>query len=134
MNENAFDSDFLSDIEMEEMLDSFIELIRDDIEKDENRLSIINPLRVGQLLDSYKLLRNLLKDTEAVVTWNLYEPFKSMGAVRVNGPEMVFLNSSLFAKAIEAASNVEIYPKTDGTVQMNLTFHGLMQAVAFDKQ
>ena len=32
-------------------------------------------------------------------------------------------------KAVELASNFEVYPKTDGTVQMDFTFHGLTRAI-----
>lgn len=126
MKENECDYDFLNDSAMEEKFDRFIDLMRDRFE-DEDKQLVINPLRVRQVLDTYRMMYRLLRATDAQVTWCLFEPFRSMGAVRINGSKMLMTDTKLFAEAIEAASNVEIFLRTDGTVQLDLTFHGLMK-------
>lgn len=75
------------------------------------------------------MLKYLTKGTKAKVTYALHEPYKSMGVVSVVGSDLLFRNTEWFMKAVELASNFEVYPKTDGTVQMDFTFHGLTRAI-----
>jgi len=62
---------------------------------------------------------------ESSVTYKLHEPYPSMGSVSVEGKDVVIEDSVKFASMIAMATNFEVYPKTDGTVKMTLTFHGL---------
>ena len=59
------------------------------------------------------------------VTSHINKPFKSMGYISLCGKDIVFDSPDAMAAASAAASKVEIYPKTNGTVQMNFTFHGV---------
>lgn len=131
MNEKelGFDTEFISDAEVEEMLDNLIITLGDEAAADDSQTAIINPYRIQQVLYTYKMLKYLTKGTKAKVTYTLYEPYKSMGAVSVVGSDLLFRNTKWFMKAVELASNFEVYPKTDGTVQMNFTFHGLTKAI-----
>jgi hypothetical protein len=49
--------------------------------------------------------------------------------VSVTGKDLLFRKTEWFMKEVELASNFEVYPKTDGTVQMNFTFHGLTKPI-----
>lgn len=132
MNENEFDFDteFMTDEEVEEMLDGFIfEVLGNKIEADENRTAIVNPHRAQQVLCTYEILKRLTRGTNAKVIYDLYEPYKSMGVVSVIGSNLIFGNTEWFTKAMKLASNFEVYPKTDGTVQIDFTFHGLTVAI-----
>lgn len=132
MNENEFDFDteFMTDEEVEEMLDGFIfEVLGNKIEADENRTAIVNPHRVQQVLCTYEILKRLTRGTNAKVIYDLYEPYKSMGVVSVIGSDLIFGNTEWFTKAMKLASNFEVYSKTDGTVQVDFTFHSLTVAI-----
>ena len=131
MNENelGFDTEFMSDAEVEEMLDNLVTTIGDEAAADDSQTAIINPYRIQQVLYTYKVLKYLTKGTKAKVTYALHEPYKSMGVVSVVGSDLLFRNTEWFMKAVELASNFEVYPKTDGTVQMDFTFHGLTRAI-----
>lgn len=121
-----FNTEFLTDDEVEQALDSFVALVGEAAEIDDSRTSIVNPYKMQQISYTYKVLKYLSKDMKGVkVSYDLYEPYKSMGSVSVTGKDLIFKNPEWFMKAVEFASNLEIYPKTDGTVQMNFTFHGL---------
>ena len=74
---------------------------------------------------TYKILKYLTKGTKAKVTYVLNEPYKSMGCVSVIGKELTFSNPKWFMIAVKLSSNFNVYPKTDGTAQMDFTFHGL---------
>lgn len=120
-----FESEYASDSEIEEAMDSLVISVANDIAQDESRTSIINPYRMQQLLYTYKVMKYLMKGTSAKVTYNLHEPYQSMGSVSVTGKDIEFKKVSWFIRAAELASNYEVYPKTDGTVCMTFTFHGI---------
>lgn len=120
-----FESEYASDSEIEEAMDSLVISVANDIAQDESRTSIINPYRMQHLLYTYKVMKYLMKGTSAKVTYKLHEPYQSMGSVSVTGKDIEFKKVSWFLRAAELASNYEIYPKTDGTVCMTFTFHGI---------
>lgn len=120
-----FESEYASDSEIEEAMDSIVISVANDIAQDESRTSIINPYRMQQLLYTYKVMKYLMKGTSAKVTYKLHEPYQSMGSVSVTGKDIEFKKVSWFLRAAELASNYEVYPKTDGTVCMTFTFHGI---------
>ena len=120
-----FESEYASDSEIEEAMDSLVISVANDIAQDESRTSIINPYRMQQLLYTYKVMKYLMKGTSAKVTYKLHEPYRSMGSVSVTGKDIEFKKVSWFLRAAELASNYEVYPKADGTVCMTFTFHGI---------
>lgn len=120
-----FESEYASDSEIEEAMDSLVISVANDIAQDESRTSIINPYRMQQLLYTYKVMKYLMKGTSAKVTYKLHEPYQSIGSVSVTGKDIEFKKVSWFLRAAELASNYEVYPKTDGTVCMTFTFHGI---------
>ena len=131
MNEHelGFDTDFMSDTEVEEMLDAIVNTVGSVAASDDSRTAIVNPYRIKQVLYTYKVLKYLTRGTKAKVSYELHAPYKSMGSVSVVGADLSFRNAEWITKAVELASNFEVYPKTDGTVQMNFTFHGLTKAI-----
>lgn len=120
-----FESEYASDSEIEEAMDSLVIYVANDIAQDESRTSIINHYRMQQLLYTYKVMKYLMKGTSAKVTYKLHEPYQSMGSVSVTGKDIEFKKVSWFLRAAELASNYEVYPKTDGTICMTFTFHGI---------
>jgi len=123
--EQGFDLKFFTDAELEQELDELVETLREPIENDEKRMTILNMLKLKQLQFSYAALQYLVKDSGAVVTYKLYEPFKTMGSVSVEGESLEFSNPEWFARVAEFASNTEIYPLANGGVRLTFTFHGL---------
>lgn len=126
MNDNIdFDTDFMSDEEVEEMIDSIVVTVGEGITADESRTAIINPIKLQQIEFTYKTLRYMTASTKAKVSYKLHEPYHSAGFVSVVGEDIAFNHPEWLLKIAEYASNIEAYPKIDGTVQMNFTFHGL---------
>ena len=125
MNNNKFEVDFQSEEEIKEMLDCIVSSIGEAIVTDEDRVSVLNPMKLQAIQFSYGVLKYLSKNTGATVSYALNEPFKSMGSVSVEGKCLTFTNSEWFARAAEFASSTEIYPLVNGKVRMTLTFHGL---------
>lgn len=125
-----FDTEFMTDEEVEMMIDSLITGLAAEKNKDESKISVINPHRIQQALYTYKVLKYLMKSNkEAKVSYELHKPYQSMGSVSVFGKNLVFRKPEWFMKAVELANNFDVYPKTDGTVQMDFTFHGLTNTI-----
>ena len=131
MNEEfGFDTEFMTDEEVEDMLDSIVTTVTTEIVIDDNKTSVINPYKIQQVLYTYKVLKYLMKGNKgAKISYELHKPYKSIGSVSVVGRNLVFRKPEWFMKAVELANNFEVYPKTDGTVQMNFTFHGLTNPI-----
>lgn len=125
----GFYTEFTNDAEVEEMIDNLVTTIGDEIAADDSKTAVINPYRVQQMLYTCKVLKYLIRGTKAEVTCKLHEPYKSMGYISVTGVNLQFGNTDWFLKAVELSSNFEVFPKTDGTVEMNFTFHGLTRKI-----
>lgn len=128
MNEREFDfeSEFSTDDEVEAFLDSLVTTVENgDASQDSESASIVNPYRMQQILYTYKIMKYLTKGTSVKVDCVLHEPFQSMGYVTAVGKNIQLRNMEWFLKAVSLSSNFEVYPKTDGTVEMNFGFHGL---------
>lgn len=81
--------------------------------------------RIYQMLYSYLALRHITKGRNVKVKYELFEPSKNMGYISVTGRKIDYQNSKVFKTVTALATNFEAYPKTNGTVQLNFTFHKL---------
>lgn len=124
-----FESEYSSDEGIEESTDALMAAITGRIEQDESRASVTNQDRVQQVLYTYKVMKRLMKGTGTKVTYELHEPYRSVGSVSVTGKNIDFRKMSQFLEAAEIASNFEVYPKTDGTVCLAFAFHNLTTPV-----
>lgn len=124
-----FNTEFENDAEVEEMLDDIINAIGEEAKIEDMETQMVNPYKLKSVLYTFKLLKYLTKGKKAKITYELHKPYKSMGYVSITGLDLSFDKMEWFLKAVELASNFEVYPKTDGTVQMNFTFHGLTKII-----
>lgn len=122
-----FDEDFNSEEEAMAFVDEVIANIAHDVSEDENIASVVASDRVKEVKMAHKVLKLITKGKNVDIQCELNAPYMSMGAVSITGKEIVITNPTLFTKISEIASNFEVYPKTNGTVQMNFTFHNLMR-------
>lgn len=81
--------------------------------------------RICQILYSYLALRHITKGRNVKVKYELFEPSKNIGYISVTGRKIDYQNSKVFKTVTALATNFEAYPKTNGTVQLNFTFHKL---------
>lgn len=95
------------------------------IEEEENTPALVNPNKMTQMQATYKILKQVAKSTGAKVTYELHKPFVSMGSISITGKRIRFENPEWFVKLSKLASNVDIYPRTDGKTVIDFTFHGL---------
>ncbi len=120
-----FDREFLSDAEVEEELDAILESIGENLIEDEARPTIANPHRIEQMQFSYAVMKYLTRNTNAVISYELYKPFKTMGSISVEGKLLEFDKPEWLARAAEFADTTDIYPLSANKVRVEFTFHGL---------
>lgn len=126
----GFDTEFLSDDDVEEMINSLMTTIGEQIAEEEERTAVARPHKIRQLSYTYRVLKYLTKGMNGVkVTYEVHKPYRSMGSVSVAGKHIVLRKPEWFMKAIELSSYFDVFPKEDGTVQMDFTFHDLTETI-----
>ena len=81
---------------------------------------------ISHVLLAYLTMKEALRFNKGVnVTYDIGGISPCMGVVSISGKTIIFNNANLFKDAKNLATNFEVYPKTDGTIQMNFGFHDL---------
>lgn len=127
--ENGFEKTFITSNEAEQCADEFLEMISQEIEDDEEKTTMLDLQKYKQIQFAYSMLKYLTRGSDAVVSYKLNEPFKTMGSVSVEGKSIEFYNHEWFARVAEFASNTEVYPLAKNRVRLTFTFHGLTKAI-----
>ena len=107
-----------------------IEALGTALDRISQKPMLLNLNRLQEFSEAYHLLEKAAEECGALLTYHLHEPYQFCGAISICGEDLVFTNSADLSKAILLASNVEIYPKTDGTIQMNFSFNNLASPIA----
>ena len=104
--------------------DDILEIAR-MVEESESRAKYKNTEKIEAIKEAFYRLRDSMSEIDASVTCELHTPYPSMGGIIINGKEFEIEDMEALINVLKLASNVEVYPKTDGTVQLDITFHGL---------
>ena len=67
-------------------------------------------------------------DAEGEFEIELCDTFNA-GSIKAELDELTVLNTKQFAVMIEKADNFEIYPKTNGKIQLNITFQSVLKTI-----
>lgn len=127
--EYGFDKTFLTDEDLEQSMDDFIEMISQELEAEEWNTTMLDFQKSKQIQFAYSVLKYLTRGSDAVVSYKLHEPFKTMGSVSVEGKSIEFYQPEWFARVAEFASNTEVYPLAKNRVRLTFTFHGLTKSI-----
>lgn len=120
---------FSSKEEMERALDELLGTLKDNIEADDRKTTMLDALKLKQIQFAYSVLQYIIRGTDAKVSYKLNEPFKTMGSISVEGPMLEFDCPEWFSRVAEFASNTEVYPLAKNKVRMTFTFHGLTKPI-----
>lgn len=117
--------DFLTEEEKADMCDGAILGLGELINAEQEGTHVTDFERVREMLAAYRMIKSLSKSKGVKVAVELNQPYVSMGNISIVGKDVVFYDSEDFIRAARLANNLDIYPKTNGTVRVTLTFHGL---------
>ena len=124
MNKNDADVDSKSEIDPE--IDELIMAVGLIIEAQNSRPAIVNRAAVQKVKFTYELAKWLVRDLKGVkVTYKLHRPYKSSGAVTIEGPCLEFMQPDLFMKLVKFVGNFDMYVKTTGVVCLDFSFDNL---------
>ena len=112
-----------------DFLDEFVDSVKDEILEDESKTKLLDPLKMKEMQFVYAVLKRYVEGNDIQLSYKLNEPFSSMGSVTIKGEDFIFPEPKWIARAIEFASNVEVYPLVSGKVCMTFTFHGLAKPI-----
>ncbi len=121
--DNRFDN--ISEEELQQAFDEFIDEIKDEIITDELKTTILNPTRFQQFQFCYAVCKFLTRYNDDKVSYKLFKPFKSMASVTIEGKNIEFFKPEWFARAAEFADNTEAYPLANGNIRITFTFHNI---------
>ena len=99
--------------------------IKEEKERLVNGRDNVNEDRVADILYGYKALQDIILGKDVKISYSVFEPTDGMGCVSVEGKSVECKETSKLKAVIDLATNFEVYPKVNGTIQMNFTFHGL---------
>lgn len=100
--------------------------LAEDVEREEERMSIINYTTLQIMQISYRALLGMLDKKNVKITYTLHKPYTSMGYITITSRSEIKVDDpEVFAAISKLASNIEVYQRTDGIIQINLTYHGL---------
>ncbi len=106
--------------------EAFGEFLREELNDGKTHISIINPIRLKEVRYVSELIKKAVEKNGAKVICDIdIKAPLSIGYVSITGKNIRFSKPQYFEAAAKIASNVEIYPKTDGTIQVNFTFHNV---------
>lgn len=87
---------------------------------------------VPEQLERVELVRDAMRcsvDKRSKIECEIDELFPGVADITIIGKPIGIVNPDMFAKAIRIADNFEVYPKTNGSVQMNLAFYNVTRRV-----
>lgn len=107
-----------------------IQMIADLIKEAEQLKGVVDKDRCAELNTAYSMLSDYFKNAEDVeVSCCFSESLKNMAVISIEGPSLVFDDSSVLFDAAKLANNIDICGKTNGCVSFELTFYGLAKAI-----
>ena len=109
-------------------LDELTELIR---RMPQPKVKSLNVPRLMQLVRTAERLRRLLEKTGEPVGVELgIDELFNLGSVSVKLDMLTVFEPEEFAALIAPADNFEVYPLTDGTVRLDITFQSVLLGIA----
>lgn len=120
---------FLNDEEAEAAINETIEQLAQAIQTEGQGILMTNPRKMQDLVVVYKILKYITSGKRLQITKEINQPFSTMAYVSVVGKDLKFTHPVWFMKAAQIASNVDFFPRTDGTVQIDFTFNGFAKRI-----
>ena len=123
------DEAFMNDEEAEAAINETIEEVAQAIQTEEQGIIFTNPRKMRDLMVVYKLMKYITSGKRLKITYEINKPYKTMAFVSIVGKDLKFSHPQWFVMATKIASNVDIFPRVDGTVQIDFTFNGFANRI-----
>lgn len=134
-NEDDFDpNSTIGNDECFAELDAFLMYLQEL--KDKPRAQIINPTRLKEFNYACNAITRAIKaeSPNAKIKYSLNDGEIGDGDIIIIADEIVVRDVKRFVSGLKMAHNFEIYPRTDGNIQMNILFHKIMESVDLEQE
>ena len=108
-------------------LREFFSRIMQAIQEDESGIQMTNPRRMREFMLCAEVMKKLFLKNSSKVEVIPHDGFPSVGTITVTTNNLIIRDPETFADAAGLSDNYEIYPKTDGTIVLAITFYGLTE-------
>lgn len=109
----------------EQWLDNLTEIIR----KQETGPQILDVKRVQEMQRADEVIKKAVTGEDVEFFCEVNKPVLSVGSISVEGKILAVADPNWFHVVASLASNMEIYPLTNGKTLMTFTFHGLTKSI-----
>lgn len=115
----------MNEEEAEAAVEDILNWLREAAKKDSKpRRFVSDPVREQLVEKLYNVLSYIMSSTGAVVSYE--RRYANFASIRITGTEIVIRDPKLFMAVAKMADNIDIYPKTDSTVCMTLSFNKML--------
>lgn len=119
------ENEYLEGAEFETSAEELILSLGEALKEADERPAILNVPKMKVLYGMIEIAEKLYKGTPVRVTHMIHKPFRSMGSVTLEGPDVVFADSEWLARFGALADNMEAYPLTNGRIRVSFGFNGI---------
>ncbi len=123
--ENEFDKENMDD-EYDELWEEMGE-IAEMFQKASTGVFEVNPEKVNVVETIYNTMTHIISGENIQIEYEYGELSPDFGSISITGSRIVVDNPALFVKAVEIASNYDMYPKTDGKVVIDIGVYGIAE-------
>ncbi|NLC72450.1 MAG: hypothetical protein GX684_01555 [Ruminococcaceae bacterium] len=123
--ENEEEKDILEDPE----LDEFILEMAKMMQAYDSMPAVVVPQKLASVLETQSIVKRIFSERDVLISCNLYEPYKSCGAVTLEGKKLNFGSPEEFMRAFDLCDNFEAFPLLNGNIQANFGFWGLAEPI-----
>lgn len=113
----------------DEEADSFLSLAYKLAVDSETGTSVLNMEGMRKMQAVYASMKRIIRNDGVKITYEAHEPLLRYGSVTVTAKEISFTDTTAFREAASLSANYDIYPRTDGTVQIDFAFNDLTMKV-----
>ena len=108
-------------------LDAELQKIKEWVEAP--KVGVVNFVRQRELVESYKIIKNIILANDPDATIEIVAGALQMGAVAISAvtSDVTVYDTAAFAEAIKNADNFQVYPRTDDRVKLDILFEGVIE-------
>lgn len=109
---------------MEESTNALFAEICENLKYENSKPAVINPARVKDFIKALGFLKKYAKSNRSKISYKMHSPFKWMGCISLIGSNIYF-DFDTFSAVAKLATVIDIYPRTNGTIQIDFMFNDL---------
>ena len=109
--------------------DDVVELFRELMKKDAGNVYLNIPLELSKVSIAEDIINYCVSGEDVTVETEFNTPFITAAGIVIEGKRITINNPRVFIKLLNYCDNIEFYAKTDGSVNIGLTFSKIAEII-----